>query len=551
MEPLLNGDAHPLRETVDRIRRVFIESLQLNLSEEDLSYEADLDESVGLDSVAVLDFVTALEKEFGVEFEPEMLTIDLVRNLKELTAYLDKRICATRSTGSRVAMIFELLRDLVRRQPDALALIDGDQRLTYVELHARVQGAREWLRQTLDPKPGDVIAASLDNSWQFVACFFALSELGAALAPCNPQWRAAELRSLSSRLKFRGAIIESRFAPEWNQILDVFPKDTLLGADQTPAGSVSSGVSNIPPVASLPDTPVFFLSTSGSTGAPRLVPRSHRNLAASAENVGSTFDIGPGRRLLSVIPFFSSHGFHNGLVVPLLRGATIVMMRQFSSGACAELTYREQVDTLFGSPSIFGYLMDSKIDTALLASLQHCYSGGARLPANVAERWRDRCNTAIRQSYGMAETGLISAERSANLRSSNGACIGELVPNVEVIILGSGGDSLAAGEVGELAVRSAALMKGYWGEPELNRNRFHNGFFRTGDLAYFDDAGRIYLTGRMGRGINIAGPRLIRSRWSTLSKCCQTSRHATSTLFPMAAEAMSFALELYHWKAGP
>jgi len=99
MEPLVNGPGSSSRETVDRIRRVFIDSLHLNLREEDLHYEDKLDESVGLDSVAVLDFVTALEKEFQITFEPEMLTIDLVRDLKELTAYVDERVARSVSDG--------------------------------------------------------------------------------------------------------------------------------------------------------------------------------------------------------------------------------------------------------------------------------------------------------------------------------------------------------------------------------------------------------------------------------------------------------------------
>jgi acyl-CoA synthetase (AMP-forming)/AMP-acid ligase II len=406
-------------------------------------------------------------------------------------------------------MIHELLRDVARKEHRGLAIIDGDQRLTFDELYARVQGAREWLRRTLDLKPGDVIALSLDNSWQFVACSFAVSELGGVMAPCNPQWRAAELRSLATRLNFRGAVIESRFAPEWNQILDVLPKDSLVTADDTPAGPASGSASGVSPALALPDAPAFYLFTSGSTGTPRVAPRSHRNLGASAENVGSTLDIGPGRRFLSVVPFFSSQGFHNGFLVPLLRGATLVMMRQFSAGACAELTHRENVNTIFGSPFIYGYLMSGNLEARLLASLQYCYCGGARLPSNVAERWRERCGTAIRQSYGMCETGLISAERSAqNLESSVGACIGEAVGNVEVAILGGAGENLEAGEIGELAVRSDSLMSGYVGEPDLNLSRFHNGFFRTGDLACLDDTGRIHLTGRMGRGINIAGTKI-------------------------------------------
>jgi acyl carrier protein len=91
MEPLLKNAGSGSRETMDRIRRVFIQSLHLNLREEEFSFEDKLDESVGLDSVAVLEFVIALEKEFGVTFEPEMLTIQLVRDLRELAAYVDER----------------------------------------------------------------------------------------------------------------------------------------------------------------------------------------------------------------------------------------------------------------------------------------------------------------------------------------------------------------------------------------------------------------------------------------------------------------------------
>jgi acyl carrier protein len=91
MELLVNDAVSGSRDTIGRIRRVFIDSLHLNMREEDLSYETKLDEAVGLDSVAVLEFVIALEKEFGMMFEPERLTLELVRDLKELTAYVDER----------------------------------------------------------------------------------------------------------------------------------------------------------------------------------------------------------------------------------------------------------------------------------------------------------------------------------------------------------------------------------------------------------------------------------------------------------------------------
>jgi acyl-CoA synthetase (AMP-forming)/AMP-acid ligase II len=402
-------------------------------------------------------------------------------------------------------MISEYLRSVVRRYRDELAIVDGDQRISYGELSERVQATREWLRSTLDPKPGDVLAVSLDNSWQFVACLFAACELGCVSMPCNPQLRVAELRGLDRRLGFRGAVIEPRFSSEWNQMIDLIPDDRVLTADRVPSRCDPTGASSVLQLDSVAeDAPVLYTPTSGSTGAPRLVPRSHRNLIATAENVSATLDVGPGRRILSVMPYHYASGFNNSLIVPLLTGATVVMMRQFAPGPCAELVQREHVDMLFGSPFIFGCLVDC--DPTLLSTLKCCLTAGGRTPASVVERWRGRFGQPLRQSYGTSETGKISVESAAESPvSSVGACVGQPVRGVEVVVLGAEGQRLERGEVGELAVRSASVMSGYLREPELSRSRFHDGFFRTGDLGFFDSAGNLYLTGRMGRVLNIAG----------------------------------------------
>jgi long-chain acyl-CoA synthetase len=402
-------------------------------------------------------------------------------------------------------MISENFRRVVHQYRDELAIIDGSERITYGELHERVQAIREWLRTKLDPKPGDVIAVSLDNSWQFVACFFAVCELGCVMMPCNPQWRALELRAFAVRLGFRGAVIEPRFTVEWDQILDPVPSTRVLIAGGMPAGGSPASASSFAPIgAGSEDLPVAYFSTSGSTGAPRLVPRSHRNLLATAENVAGTFDIRPGRRILGVVPFHFANGFNNSLIVPLLSGATVVLMRQFNPSACAELAQREEPDMLFGSPFIFGCLVDC--DPNLLSSLKHCFSAGGRISSSVVERWRARLGPTLRQAYGLSESGMIAAERAAEApASSAGSCIGQPIRGVEVVVLGARGQGLDRGETGQLAIRSASLMSGYFGEAELSRSLFHNGFFRTGDLGHFDAAGNLHLTGRIGRVINIAG----------------------------------------------
>src|SRR5262249_50160438 len=105
-------------------------------------------------------------------------------------------------------MISEQFRETASRYRDRVAIVDGGERLRYGDLLDRIAVIRAWIESELDLRPGDVIAASLRNSWQFVACFLASCDLGAIFVPCNPQWREPELRWLVARLGIRGAITE-------------------------------------------------------------------------------------------------------------------------------------------------------------------------------------------------------------------------------------------------------------------------------------------------------------------------------------------------------
>ncbi len=404
-------------------------------------------------------------------------------------------------------MIFELLQATAHQHRDELAIVDGDQRITYGDLLERVRGMREWLRNALDPKAGEVIAASLSNTWQFVAGFFAVSELGGVLMPCNPQWRAEELRWFAGRLGFRGAITEPQFRAAWDRIGDVIRPESVLTVDLAARRSEpSAALKPLPSTGRSEHDPVLYLPTSGSTGVPRVVPRTHRNLEAGARNVTRALATGPGRRFLSVVPFFHANGFHNCMLMPLISGATLVLMRQFSAAACHELIHRERVDVLIGSPFIYSVLADSAADPGMTSTLQLCFSAGARLPAAVSQQWRDRFGIRVRQWYGMSETNAISIDRAREEPDSGaGRPVGAPIPGVEVKVLDAKGTELGCGAVGEVAVRSEAVMSGYVREPELNKQRFHDGFFRTGDFGYLDSAGNLYLAGRMGRVINIAG----------------------------------------------
>ena len=405
-------------------------------------------------------------------------------------------------------MISELFSHVARRYGNELAIIDGDERITYTRLLQQVARMRDWLQTTLNAGPGDVIAASMRNTWQFVACFFAASELGAVLMPCNPQWRARELRWFAARLRFCGAISERRFLQKWEQVGEILPPERIVTLDEEVgrcAPGLAPGTCRAQQISE--DSPAIYLATSGSIGAPRIVPRSHRNLLASAMNLGRGLGIGPGRRFLSAVPFHHSYGLNSCMLMPLMNGAAVLLLRNFTPAACAELIRRERANVLIGSPFIYGHLADHVTDNSLLATLGLCISSGARMPAGVAESWQGRFGLPVRQLYGSTETGTVAIDCSGRDAPPPNASdfVGAPISGVEVRCLGPGGEDLGAGHTGEIAVRSPAVMSGYFGEPERNKHIFQDGFFRTRDLGHIDSDGSIYLKSRLGRVLNVAG----------------------------------------------
>lgn len=406
-------------------------------------------------------------------------------------------------------MIGAHLRQFAARNPDHLAIVDGDERITYGRLTQRINGIAGWLQNSLRLRPGDVVAASLTNSWQFAACFFAISELGGVLMPCNPQWRAPELHGLAGRLRLRGVVAEPQLRQEWDRVGETLAPASIYSLDDAGAWETGSLPRSVPASQSLEKAPALYLVTSGSTGSPKIVPRTHGNLIAGARNSASVLNISPGRRFLGVAPFYHANGFHNCMLLSLMNGASLVVMRHFLPAACAELVHRDETDLLVGSPLIFRLLADRVTDPGLLAPLKTCISAGARLPQNEVERWKAQFGIRLRQLYGSSEANVISIDSSdRDPPAGPGFFVGTPIPEVEIRCLGPGGESLDRGVAGELAVRSPAVMSGYVGDPERNQQVFHQGFFRTGDIGYLDPDGNLYLTGRVGRVMNVSGTKV-------------------------------------------
>jgi long-chain acyl-CoA synthetase len=381
-------------------------------------------------------------------------------------------------------MIAAAFCDASDRYPGRIAIVDGDRRITYAELLRAAAHFRDRLRNEANIGRGDVVASLLDNSWQFAAAFFAASSLGAIFVPWNPQWRDRESQELAGRLGLHAMILDRGKPAAWKP-----EGGHLLSA---PSEFSKSAVLDCEPLSG--DATAAYLTTSGSTGIPKIVPRSCRNLVDGAANVTSALGMQPGKRLLSVVPFHHSNGFHNCLIAPLLHGATVIMQRGFTPQGCAALIRKEAANVMIGSPFLFGLLADRVSDPALMSSLDLCISAGARMPEPTVERWLRKTGKRIRQLYGSTETSVITidCDDGAPSHPDAGVYVGKAIPGVEIRLVD-----------GEITVRSPAVMSGYFGEK--NEENFHEGFYRTGDSGYVTADGGVYLTGRLRRVINVAG----------------------------------------------
>lgn len=206
-------------------------------------------------------------------------------------------------------MIAEQFRRVAAQYRDEPAIVDGGERVTYGELAARIRRIANWLEQAAGLRAGDFVAASLDNTWQFAACFFAVCELGGVLMPFDPRRPAAELSWFAARLPFRAVICDPASRLKWERVGDTLPSPRILTADDITGALRTSAPRSTRTAQRSGSDPALYLATSGSTGAPKVVPRSHANLLAGARNTGRALAVGPGRRFLSVAPFYHANGF--------------------------------------------------------------------------------------------------------------------------------------------------------------------------------------------------------------------------------------------------
>jgi acyl-CoA synthetase (AMP-forming)/AMP-acid ligase II len=256
----------------------------------------------------------------------------------------------------------------------------------------------------------------------------------------------------------------------------------------------------------LPSVPLH--PTSGTTGQPKVAVRPGESAIAEAQHYIDTIGIDGGDTLLSVAPMSHAYAYGMCVMVPLVSGANVVTMRQFSQSLVFRALAEQDITVLPAVPAMLDVLMfgaGKRLENATKTVL----TAGAPLPARTAERFQRASGITVRPLYGTTETGGISvADESAKVF---GAAVGRPMAGVDAYVATDERTAGLGDQVGRLQIRSSSMMAGYLCPDGIDTSPLNDGWFDTGDLSWLGADGAIHLKGRETEVINVGGMKVVPS----------------------------------------
>ena len=351
-----------------------------------------------------------------------------------------------------------------RRLGGKSALLWDDGKLTWSELDAFASGFASYLSNQ-GVVAGDRVALLLPNGSEFVVAFLAILKLGATPAPLNPLVKEEEIAAFK--------------------------------ADLRPKLSVDRVVMNRGSWQTIGDAgaPSLILYTSGSTGRPKGAVFSHAALTfANHSWAEPVMGLSADDTVLVAVPLAHSLGLNGGLLAPLLTGATVVILERFTPEAVFAAIKKHRVTVLPGVATIFRRLLNSTaLSKSNFSSLRVAVAGAAPCPWELAVEWREKTATRIVRGYGMTELFRPLSFRSNDPDDIPDA-VGRAVPGVEIRTMVD--EDMTRDGIGELWIKSPAMMDCYWDAVDETNAVIADGWFKTGDLAIVSPEGYVQIVGR-------------------------------------------------------
>ena len=389
-----------------------------------------------------------------------------------------------------------MLPDLTRTQPRAAPAIEAEDRAwSYGELDDLADRyARRFL--SLGLAPGDRVSFVCANDARLVAGYLGAFRARLVANPINNRLLPEEIAYIAEHAGSRCLVASDehlRVVEESLARLPAKPALLVLGRDDA----------SLPAAEPLDSTPqpadgALLIYTSGTTGKPKGVLLTQANVMAGIEYVSRGFEMRPGDRTFCVMPLFHTNGLMFSTLPFLHTGGTVVLKKRFSATQFWKQVAEARATTASVSPTILAMLLEHEAAApeASEIALRYIKVASAPTPVELARRFEDRFGKGLLlETYGLTETTAINVWNPLHGPRKHGSIGVPLAPQ-EARIVDDEGRELPRGSIGEIEIRGATVMKGYFRDPANTARAMRDGWLRTGDVARMDEDGFIFIVGR-------------------------------------------------------
>ena len=379
--------------------------------------------------------------------------------------------------------------------------------ITYGELPALVDRAAAGLAR-LGLRKGDACAIFSPNTIEYPIAVLALARLGAVVTTASPLYTKDDLRRQLADSRARVLITTDALAGTWNGAVQDSTVEQIVTFNGVAGAGISFGdlmsTPGTPPqVAIDPEDLVALPYSSGTTGLPKGVMLSHRNLVANIlQTDGSNHYAHDRDTTIAFLPFFHIYGLVVISLLGLWSGATIVVMPKFELDAYLDLVERHRATLLHVVPPVVVALAKHpSVARRDFSSIRKLFSGAAPLGADAIEQCTRRIGCILQQGYGLTETSPATHTSSVDPTRMKYGSIGPPVPNTECRVVDPVTRlDVQPGEDGEIWLRGPQVMKGYFKRPDETRETLDDeGWLHTGDIGHADDEGDFFIVDRLRR----------------------------------------------------
>lgn len=391
----------------------------------------------------------------------------------------------------------ELLGNYAKSQPNKVFTSYNGREWTYDVFYEKAKRVAAYF-QTNGYKKGDIIALYSLNTDIFLVCYFGLQLGGFSVMPVNTKLAGPEVEYIFNHSDAKSLIYDVRLEDIINETKHVFREKIAIGGEDQLGKILEDDTLHFTPVALDEQDTSVIMYTSGTTGKPKGVMLTHRNILAAGEIWSEVMDITGNDRMLVSTPLFHCAAAHVFVVPVTYKGGTIIIEEAFSTDGTLALLQNAQPTMFFGVPAMYTILLNlPHIKEIELPTLRLFGYGAAPMPYEILKKLKETFPTIkVQNLYGQTENAPGASSLKDHHALSKIGSVGEPLPQTEVRVVDEYGNSLPTGQVGEIVVKGAQVMKGYLKNEEETARAIKDGWLYSGDLGRFDEDGLLYIVDR-------------------------------------------------------